>query len=316
MSQLSTPILFLTFNRPEKTKRVLDTIKLQKPSRLYISSDGPRFGYEEDKEKILATRNLFTKPSSDCEIQTLYNTSNLGCKVAVSNAISWFFSHEESGIIVEDDCLPDQSFFTFCHELLEKYKDDKRIMAISGNNFQPPHHKNTSYSYYFSRYPHCWGWATWRRAWKLYDRAMKTWPSARDNDFLFDAANGNSAFLDYWYDIFEKCFNEEIDTWDYQWTYSCWVQNGLTIIPKKNLVKNIGFDSEATHTKKADNRVSSLANTSIGFPLSHPFAVVRDYHADYFTDKHIFKIDTKSVSKILLSKLKSLHSAIIKKTII
>lgn len=221
----------------------------------------------------------------DCKVKTLFRDKNLGCKYAVSSAIAWFFEQVEEGIILEDDCLADPTFFSFCQELLEKYRHDERVMMISGDNFQFGKNK-TPYGYYFSRYTHIWGWATWRRAWKYYDVRMSLWPETRDSNFLARILSPQEA--SYWNQVFERTYRNEIETWDYQWTLACWIQSGLTIIPSVNLVRNIGA-AQGTHTTKFDT--SPLPPLEImTFPLLHPPGVWRHGQADDSTFSNSFHI--------------------------
>ncbi len=193
---LTSPVLFLIFNRPETTEQVFSAIKKAQPPRLYIAADGPRSEYPNDAESCDISRAIATNVDWDCEVKTLFQDQNLGCRLAVSGAVDWFFEQETEGIILEDDCLPDQSFFLFCQELLEQYRDDTRIMQIGGTNYQFGK-KRTNYSYYFSRYGHLWGWASWRRAWSFYDEKMKQWPTAKQNGILLHWAD-DWGFIRYW----------------------------------------------------------------------------------------------------------------------
>ena len=211
------------------------------------------------------------------------------------------FSKVESAIILEDDCLPEPSFFEFCSELLTRYANDQRVMMISGDNFQFGKQR-TKDSYHFSMFPHCWGWATWKRAWKYYDVDMKLWLTIRNNKWLADILNSKTATI-YWENIFQDVFDNLIDTWDYQWTFACWTQSGLTILPNINLVSNIGFNNEATHTKKSKNRLANMHTESITFPLLHPQFVIRDTQSDDFTQKKIFRLSTSKFIKIKIKKI-------------
>jgi len=206
--------------------------------------------------------------------------------VGVSSAIDWFFENEEEGIILEDDCLPSQSFFWFCEELLERYRLDMRIMAVSGDNFQKDPARN-EFSYYFSRFNHCWGWASWRRAWSYYEKDMRSWPYIRDNNYMQDILL-DKAVVKYWGKIFETAYRNEIDSWAYRWTFSCWIQNSLTVLPNVNLVSNIGFDGDATHTTGKDNANSQIPVFNLLFPLKHPNWMIRDKRADEYTQKTTF----------------------------
>lgn len=296
--QLTTPILLLTFNRIETIKNVINEIRQAKPSKLYVASDGPRKTVDKENVAIQEVRDfVLASIDWDCEVKLLFQENNLGCKKAVSIAITWFFEHENEGIILEDDCVPSQSFFPFCQELLQIYKNDTRVMAISGDNYQYGHQR-APYSYYFSRYPHCWGWATWKRAWKFWDGDFKVWPEIDQYGFLKDILGHNEQFIKYWQNIFNTCHQGKIDSWAYPWTFSCWSQSGLTILPQKNLVKNIGFDSKATHTKKANSKLASLGAEEICLPLKHPPFMIRDSVSDHYTDINHFGLNQTNSARI------------------
>lgn len=279
--QFETPILFLIFNRPDTTQLVFNEIKKLHPKYLFVAADGPRKDKPDDHNNCMLTREIIQQVNWDCHIFTLFRDQNLGCKTAVSSAIDWFFSQVDEGIILEDDCLPDPSFFQFCQDLLRKYRNDSRIMMIGGTNFQ--FNKNKSYnSYYFSRYFHIWGWASWKRAWKFYDVEMSFWPEIRKNGLLYDILQ-DKRIIKYWESIFNKVYNGYINTWDYQWVFSCWIQGGLSIIPNQNLISNIGFGQSGTHTT-GDNIFSKMSHFSINFPLKHPNYVIRNTIADDYTE--------------------------------
>lgn len=279
------PILLLIFNRPEMTFKVFEEIRRCSPAKLFIAADGPREGIIQDKEKCSQAREIIERVDWDCEVKTLLREHNLGCKVAVSSGIDWFFKNEEKGIILEDDALPDPTFFRFCEELLEYYKDDKRIMMISGDNFKFGR-KRAEYSYYFSRYTLIWGWASWRRAWNYYDIGMKLWPEVRDNNLLFNILD-NKRQVSYWSNIFEKSYNDKINAWSYQWLFACWLQNGLTILPKANLVSNIGFGRSGTHTRSR-SILSNLETKQATFPLMYSPFVFRDIIGDKLIEKYLY----------------------------
>ena len=292
---MTSPVLFLIFNRPETTWQVFEAIRTAKPRRLYIAADGPRFEREGERTRCEEVRKIALEVDWECDVKTLFRDKNLGCKIAVSEGISWFFDHEDEGIILEDDCLPDQSFFPFCKDLLERYRNDTRIMAISGNNFQQGR-KRTEYSYYFSRYFHCWGWATWKRAWKFYDRELIAWPEIQKYGFLYDIANGYEPSVVYWSHWLDKCYSGELDdAWDYPWLLSCWGQSGLFVLPNINLVTNIGFGNKATHTKNINNINANLPAYKIEFPLKHPLYIIRDMVADQYEEKAIYGIFVPSL---------------------
>lgn len=286
MSELKTPVLFLVFNRPEVTERALDRIRQARPGRLYVAADGPRPDRPGEGDLCDQVRDIATHVDWDCELRTLFRDENLGCRKAVSGALDWFYESEEEGIILEDDCLASRSFFPFCQEVLDHYRDDSRIMVVSGNNFQFGR-RRTDNSYYFSRYNHCWGWATWRRAWRLYDADLSHWPRVRDEGYLEDILS-HPSLVNYWTRIFDIAYRDEVDSWAYRWTFTCWIQNGLSILPGVNLVSNIGFGDAGTHTK-GDHPVANLPAEELSFPLKHPSEMIRDDRADWHTHTLLFE---------------------------
>lgn len=300
---LSTPVAFLIFNRPELTKTVFEAIRQAQPQKLLVIADGPRF--PEEAEKCQKTREIINQVDWQCEVLTNFSENNLGCKQRISSGLNWVFSEVEEAIILEDDCLPAPSFFEFCQNLLERYRDDERIMHISGNNFQDSQSRNT-FSYYLSKYTHVWGWASWRRAWKHYDVTLKTWPEYKKSSII--ASICESVYEQkYWTDIFENVFNNAIDTWDYQWLYTCWFQSGLSVLPNSNLVSNIGFGSDATHTK-SKTFLSQLPTTDI-WEVNHPPFILRDKIADDYTfDYHYGGKNIKTINKFISKAKHSIKS--------
>lgn len=284
---LNTPVGFIIFNRPEVTRRTFEEIAKARPPKLLVIADGPRAARPGESEKCLAARAVIDQVDWDCEVLTNYSDVNLGLKRRISSGIDWVFENVEEAIILEDDCLPHPSFFRFCEDLLEKYRDDPRVMMISGNNFLPGRGEEAQ-SYFFSRYPHIWGWATWRRAWRHYDVEMKNWPALRDSSMILDAL-GDAAAAAYWRYTLENVALGYLNTWSYQWMVACWAQNGFSVTPCVNLVSNIGYGAEATNLKKGDEKGENLPIFEMKFPLRHPAYFVRNREADSFIGKHIFK---------------------------
>lgn len=282
-----TPILFLIFNRPEITQRVFEEIKKQKPKYLFVAADGPRNTVEEDLEKCKATRDIVLNGIDwDCEVKTLFRGENLGCGLAVSEAITWFFDNVEQGIILEDDCLPHPSFFPYCETLLEKYKENENVYGISGDNFQNGIKRGDA-SYFFSNYFHIWGWATWKRAWKHYDFNIEQLEEFKKNK-LINKIDKRKIFENYWISIFNKTANKEIDTWDYQWLFTVWNNEGLIVAPNINLISNIGFGEHATHTTTASH-FENMQTQDIGTIL-HPKSITVDKKADRYTSDKVYNI--------------------------
>lgn len=295
--QLTTPVVFLIFNRPDTTRKVFEVIRQAQPQQLLVVADGPRSDKAGEAKKCAEVRAIIDTVDWDCEVLINYSEINLGCKKRVSSGLDWAFSLVEEAIILEDDCLPDPTFFRFCQELLEKYRDDKRIMGISGDNFQFGR-KRTGYSYYFSRFNDCWGWATWRRAWQYYDHEMKLWEEIRNGDWLKDILNNKFFLIQYRKHKLQSVYENKIDSWAYIWTFSCWTQNGLIIIPNYNLVSNIGFSSESTHTTDIKSPIANLKREPISFPLQHPPFIIPDTKADRFRNQKIFGLVPRAIRKI------------------
>lgn len=245
-----TPILFIVFNRPDETRIVFEAIKTIKPNQLYIAADGPRPNVSNDIVNCNLVKDIVSNIDWVCEIKTLYREDNLGCGVSVSSAINWFFENVEKGIIVEDDCLPNSDFFSFCSEMLNYYEEELSIMHISGNCYA---NGFKSENYYFTRLPFIWGWATWRRAWKNYDFDLK-YTLPEEKKIIIKKAFDNYEIIEYWDKILKDFhLSPESYTWDYQWFLTIWENEGLVIQPNVNLVKNIGFGIGATHTTSSEH---------------------------------------------------------------
>jgi hypothetical protein len=301
--RLTTPVAFIIFNRPDTTERVFAEIAKAKPPKLLVVGDGPRANRSGEAERVAATRAIIKRVDWDCEVLTNFSEVNLGCKRRVSSGIDWVFEQVEKAIFLEDDCLPDPTFFRFCQEMLERYHHDQRIGMISGDNFQFGRRRNDD-SYYFSKYVHVWGWASWRDRWAgSYDVTMARWPRIRNEGWLGDMV-GNRREAAYWQNIFERVYRGEIDSWDYQWLFANWVEGRMSILPAVNLISNVGFDENATHTI-GDSDLANLARNQIGFPLTHPSGVFRNIQADQFSERMCFRIPlTKRVRNKLVGWLR------------
>jgi hypothetical protein len=285
------PVLLLAFNRPDTTARVFEALRPVRPSQIFFAVDGPRPEKAADAERVAKVRELASTVDWHSDVRTLFRPRNLGCKNAVSQAISWFFKHVEEGIVMEDDCVPHPSFFRFAGELLERYRHDERVMMVSANNFQQGRPR-TQYSYYFSRYLHIWGWACWRRAWSKYDHEMAQWPELRDSGWLMDLLGDRSAAR-YWTQIFDETHGERNMSWGYRWMFSAWRNAGLSVNPCVNLVSNIGFGDSATHTMEQNHPLASLPVQQIEFPLRHPPDVIRDREADLYSQRNVFSAPSR-----------------------
>jgi len=279
----NTGILLIVFNRPELTKQMFEAVKVMQPKRLYIASDGPRMQVEEDAIKVAKTRSyLLSNIDWPCTVQKLFRDENLGCGTNVKLSIDWFFEHEENGIILEDDCVAVPGFFGYCEELLGRYNEDQRIGMISGNNHFTKYYK-TNDSYLFSKYKNCLGWATWKRAWQHMDLEMTWLNTEKKKDVLKNMGYGKVSYY-HWKNAIRKIEKKIVDAWDWQWYFSLATQNQLCIFPQENLIANIGFGKEATHSigkpKKSYVQVKDLS-----FPLRHPQFVLVDKVFDYTFEK-------------------------------
>lgn len=286
---MKTAVAFLVFNRPDVTRRVFAAIREARPPLLLVIADGPRSGRPGEAEKCAEVRAIIGAGVDwPCEVRTNYAEKNLGCGRRVSSGLDWVFEQVEEAIILEDDCLPDATFFPFCEELLERYRDDERVAQIGGSNHQYRDFERPQ-SYYFSRYNHIWGWACWRRSWANNDREMRDWPgflAGGGCERLF----GSRAVAGFWRRQWSEVAGGEIDTWDLQWSFSCLRRGKLTALPALSLVENIGFGPEATHTKEARRRTPSVGPAR--FPLIHPCTVEADSEADAHTEKMLFSNPT------------------------
>jgi hypothetical protein len=310
----SVPVLLIIFNRLETTKRVFAEIKKIRPQALFISADGPRQDRMGENEKCEQVRNfVINNIDWDCEVKTLFRDKNLGCKIAVSSAIDWFFINVAEGIILEDDCLPAQSFFPYCRELLEHYRDNEKIFMISGDNFLLKPQTGRE-SYYFSHLTHVWGWASWRRAWATYDISLKDYPEFIENRTIEKIWSSQNV-REYWLQCFNMVHENKLDTWDYQWTYNIWKHDGVCIAPSVNLVSNIGFGSEETHGSSQKSKTMDRPLEVMNFPLIHPVSLNVDHAADdYENNKYYLRgfLLRKRLKKIgIFNLLKKIYVSLI-----
>lgn len=281
-----TPVLLMAWRRPETTRQVIDAMRAVAPSRVFVACDGPRDGHPDEAEAVRACRALIDRAIDwPCTVERLYRDSNRGCRRGVSEALQWFFGRVDEGIVLEDDCVPHVDFFSYCAQLLERYRNDTRIWCISGDNFQDGAWRGDG-SYYFSHYTHVWGWASWRRVWQHYDDGLQRWPAFRASGLL-PSVFGDPVEADYWRGIWDRLSEEGIpDTWDYQLLFACVSNGGLTVLPNQNLVRNIGFGMGATHTVDVNHFHPQPAHGIL--PLRHPGFVVRDPVADAYAFDHHF----------------------------
>lgn len=279
MTPFNTPVLLIAFNRPKEIRAVIDALRKIKPTRVYVAIDAPRQGRADDAKNVAEVKRVIdTAIDWSCIVQKRFQDKNLGCGYGPAAAITWFFKNVEAGIILEDDCVADPSFFVFCEELLKKYKDNPQVMHITGDNYQDGQ-KRGIYSYFFSKYTFVWGWATWRRAWQHFDHTL----------------------------IPEK---DRGHVWDGAWIKSVRKQKGYAIIPQVNLVQNIGFGENATHTRNVQTGAEYKAGSML-FPLSHPPKITWNIAADYYAYRHFFK---RSIIGSITYRLRKLTHLFIDKT--
>jgi hypothetical protein len=287
---LHTPVAIILFNRPELTRMVFRSVAEAKPSTLLLVADGPRSSRPGEAELCSRARCIASHVDWRCEVLTNFSEINLGCQERVISGLNWVFSQVESAIILEDDCLPQQCFFWFCQEMLARYRGDARMGMISGNNFIAPR-LTTEYSYYFSRMFHTWGWATWRSVWQGYDRYLREWPMIRRNGLLREIYPRRRE-REYWTRIFDRMHGGVHDlaksAWDYQWFYTNLINNRLSVVPRVNMVTNIGFGKDATHTEDPARDDANLPSYPLEFPLKHPPHVIPMCSFDQLNQRVVF----------------------------
>ena len=285
--QVRTPVAFIIFKRPDTTEKVFEAIRQAKPPKLLVIADGPRKDKPGEAGKCAATRAILDRVDWDCEVLKNYADVNMGCKQRVSSGLDWVFDNVEEAIILEDDCVPHSTFFKFCEELLEKYRDDERVMSITGTNLLDKW-KSELQSYHFSYYFNCWGWATWKRVWDYYDIDMKLWLEPEIQNRVKDVIADDKQYLNR-----KKCLDStylgENNSWDYQFFFMCLMHSGLSITPSLNLVSNIGFTQEGTHTKLANDKRANLPLHLMTFPLKEPLGIAVDREYDYRRYKKVWE---------------------------
>src|SRR3989344_3825023 len=296
--QFNTPILFLIFNRPDKTKRVFEEIRKRRPTRLFVAGDGPRIDRPADIELCREARDIATTIDWPCEVHTLFREENLGCKYGPAGAFDWFFENVEEGIILEDDDLPVPSFFTFCATMLEKYRDDPRVMHIGGVNLQQNNKDFTcEESYYFSRMANIWGWASWRRAWKFYDVEVRRWPEVKEKKLLYDIFdNGLAAYT--LGKKFQLYYERKLPAYDGPWTFACLVNKGLCIYPRYNLISNIGYGLDATNLTVSDFMWDNQPTQPMQFPIIHPRTIKLDQDAEAYNMEMSWRVRRSMTDRI------------------
>jgi len=301
---LHSAVLFLTYRRFPTADLVFETIRKARPPRLYFASNAPNPKNQGEELHVQTVRALTNRVDWDCELKTRFLDKHLSIKESISSSIDWFFDNEDEGIILEDDCLPDQSFFPYCDELLFHYRDNLEIMMISGCNFQDGI-KRGSKSYYFSNHFHIWGWATWKISWQKYDTNMVDWPQIKKKKY-FKNLFPSYVIRSYWYRLLQIVYENRINTWDYQWLYTCWKNKGVAIIPNINLISNIGFGKDSNFTKDEDSNASNLLVRRMSFPMKHYMLaknIEPDLNADLYTSKYHYNI---TLYKVILNNIKEI----------
>lgn len=277
------PILLITFNRLEESQAVMRQIRQVKPSRLYLASDGPRLRRSGESAVVAEIRRrLISMVDWQCDVKTLWREENLGCKMGVSGAITWFFQNEESGIILEDDCVPSLSFFPFCSHLLNRYRYDTSVMGVCAD-YRPLTSPVPSNSYSRISVPLIWGWASWRRVWAQYDVEIKSWDG--DMERFPQLANLDARCRAYWKLSFDRVQQGLVDTWDFQFAYTVLSAGGCFLHPFRNLVTNIGFGSKASHTRNVYDDTANLSRGDVSFPLRE----IPDFGYDHFLLNKYFR---------------------------
>ncbi|MBP9669844.1 glycosyltransferase family 2 protein [Candidatus Woesebacteria bacterium] len=296
---MSAAITIFIYKRPENLEAIISVLREFHPAKIFLIADGPK-----NKSEALVVKKTREKIESlidwPCQVYKNYSEVNMGLKGRFKTGIDWVFSHCNKAIFIEDDCIPNYTFFEFCDELLEKYKDDKRIMTISGNNFEFGKHQSKE-SYHFSLYPHVWGWATWKRAWADYDSDISDWPLLRNTPWLRTVLGG-FVISKFWKYIFDRLYKGEINTWDYQLAYASWKTGSLHIVPSINLVSNVGYGRESTNIKHK-NKTLYVPARPIHFPLIHPKQIIANKAADRLIDNLVYVHPLGKVSLLIKSLL-------------
>ncbi len=270
------PVALIIFRRPDATRRVFEAVRRAEPSQLFVIADGPREGHPDDAEQCKATRAVVEDVDWDCEVHRNYSASNLGCGRRPASGISWVFKHVDRAIILEDDCLPAASFFPFCKQVLDRYADVPQVMHVNGNTYGLDQSDWHEYSYSFGSYPQVWGWATWKRSWNEFDWTMEGWPAFRDAGML-DSLDGGAAYASVREKKWDRVYGgKDRDVWDYQWHFAVMRNNGLCVVPRKNMITNVGFGTRATHTVSEESEKASLNRHDIDLPITPPPFLVSD----------------------------------------
>lgn len=288
---MRSPVLVRVFNRVDHATRVVDSVLAANPQRVYLFSDAARPHVDGESESVARLRDVLQRQLSGVRLETYFSEVNLGSCAAAERAMSWFFDEEPEGVILEDDCVPSASFFRYCDEILARYRDDQRVMGVSGYCARPASNCG-EYSYLFSALPQVWGWASWRRAWALYDNTLRHWPRFRATGGLLNLFEA-PARREWWEQLGEDLHSGRRNHWDYRWILTCLMHSGLTVVPETNLIENIGFGTDATNTKSRAPAWLSRPG-ELSFPLRHPQYLSRCYDADNQIDRLWYSRGTRT----------------------
>lgn len=272
-----SPVALFAYNRPVETARVLAAVRDWAPSHLLLVTDGPRHDDADDARRCSEVAEILAGVDWDCRVERIDSTFNMGCRQRMASGLDWVFSRVDEAIILEDDCLPSRQFFEFMNEMLREHRNTPRVMHIGGHLWESPDDDSAA-SYRWSRYPAIWGWATWSDRWRRFDMSMRRWMELRDTDWLDSFLEDHRAAL-YWKRIFDEV-TRGLDAWDYAWTFACWAERGLCARPTVNLVHNIGFGDDATHTRDLDNPAGHRMAGRMAWPLVHPSTLEWDDECD------------------------------------
>jgi hypothetical protein len=311
------PVLYIVFNRPKETAISFEALRKIKPAKLYVAADGPRQNHPTDDANTKAVREIIGTIDWECEVKTLYQPENLGCRRAVESCLEWFFENEAQGVIIEDDIIPNKGFFTYSEIMLDRYKDDLNVLSINGCSLG---YRNSKIPYGRTNYFNMWGWATWKRS---VDVVKKTWsefdpeaslendPHIKKNLHLPVLFTDNSIWLKYWQKLFRNVYENKIDTWDYQWCYTVLKTNSFCIRPSQNFIINVGNGEQATHHKFNEAPIFNFVYTAddysdkkiipkidYNYELFHVGAIVNSFYFRSFTKKYLQIYFSYKIEKI------------------
>lgn len=299
---METPVLLIHFSRPDYTRRQIEALKAIQPKRIWALCDGARKARTGEAERVTEVRHLLSELPWECELTTLFRDENLGVYANISSGLSWFFAQCEQGIILEDDCLPDASFFRYATEMLERYADEEKVFSISGYTGQNEDLQIND-SYCFSNYFSCWGWATWRRAWECFEPEMNGFVEPLAWQSITGRLHPNLRQRMYWRMIFNRVVSGKTDSWAYRFLLSMWHHQGLALTPRRNLIENIGFSDEATNTAALSERETKALE--IDFPLRHPTNIESNQAIDRWIEDNCHSKNLPIRLKWLMSRFRA-----------